>query len=76
MKQVTIRRCPTCASIRSHTDAVVAELKRDPEANVRVVDGKTGEFTVEVDGRPIPTAHGEMMPTVEEVATAVRGVGV
>jgi len=43
---------------------------------VRVVDGKTGEFTVEVDGRPITTADGEMMPTVEEVATAARGVGV
>jgi hypothetical protein len=73
MKQVTIRRCPTCSTIGSHTDAVVAELKRDPNLKVQVVDGAKGEFTVEVDGRPVHKMSGEMMPTAEEVATAVRG---
>jgi hypothetical protein len=73
MKQVTIRRCPVCTSIRSHTDAVVAELRRDPNLNVQVVDGAKGEFTVDVDGRTVSKLSGEMMPTVEEVASAARG---
>src|SRR5438552_2155192 len=73
MKQVTIRRCPVCPSIGSHASAVVAELKRDPDLNVKVVDGAKGAFTVEVDGRTVSKLTGEMMPTVEEVVTAVRG---
>jgi hypothetical protein len=73
MRQVTIRRCPVCPSIRSHADAVAAELRRDPGLKVRVVDGARGEFAVEADGRTIHRLTGDMMPTVEEVATAVRG---
>ena len=76
MKTVTIRRCPVCSSIRSHTDAVVAELRRDSNLNVQVVDGSKGEFSVELDGRPVHKLIGDMMPTVEEVAIAVRGGGV
>jgi hypothetical protein len=73
MKEVTIRRCPVCSSIGSHTDAVVAELKRDPDVRVQVVDGAKGEFTVELAGRPVSKLKGEMLPPVEEVTSAVRG---
>jgi hypothetical protein len=72
MKQVTIRRCPVCPSIRGHTDTVVDELKRDPNVSVRVVDGSKGEFTVEVDGKRVSTLSDETPPTVERVASAVR----
>lgn len=77
MKQVTIRRCPSCASIRGLTSAVQAALKGAAGAQVNVVDGAQGEFVVEVDGKRVSGLTGEMLPTADEVAGAVRGaVGV
>lgn len=73
MKQVTIRRCPTCHNIRGLADSAAAALKNDKDLNVKIVDGAKGEFAVEVDGRPVSKLSGEMLPTPEEVANAVRG---
>ena len=77
MKQVTIRRCPVCHNIGRLTNEVSAALKNDKDVKVNVVDGAKGEFTVEVDGRPVSKLSGEMTPTADEVTRAVRGeVGV
>src|SRR5262249_26068638 len=73
MKQVTIRRCPVCHNIGNLTSSVTAALKNDQDTNVKVVDGAKGEFTVEVDGRPISKKPGETLPTVHEVIEGVHG---
>ena len=73
MKTVTIRRCPVCQNIRGLTDSVSAALKNEKDAQVSVVDGAKGEFTVEVDGRKVSGPSGETLPTPEEVVRAVRG---
>jgi hypothetical protein len=39
-----------------------------------MVDGGKGEFTVLVDGRPLPQ-KGEQMHSAEDVIAAVRGAG-
>ncbi|MBM3980422.1 MAG: hypothetical protein FJ304_09065 [Planctomycetes bacterium] len=77
MKQVTIRRCPSCENIRGLTSAVQTTLKGEAGAQVNVVDGAKGEFVVEVDGKRVSGLTGEMLPTADEVTRAVRGeVGV
>ncbi|VTR95341.1 unnamed protein product [Gemmata massiliana] len=76
MKNVTIRRCPTCPNIGSHTDQLTSALRNDPNLNVRVVDGNKGEFNVEVDGRSINGTSGASLRTPEEVAAEIRGVEV
>ena len=73
MKNVTIRRCPTCSSISGHTDQVAAELRKDPDLKVNVVDGSKGEFSVEVDGRPVRAKSGESMRDPSELASEIRG---
>lgn len=73
MKQVTIRRCPTCSTIGSLTNSVSAALKNDKDVKVQVVDGAKGEFTVEVDDRKVAGPTGDMLPTAEEVVNAVNG---
>jgi len=73
MKQVTIRRCPVCHNIGNLTSMVTAALKNDPDTNVNVVEGEKGEFTVEVDGRPISKKSGETLPTAQNVVKAVHG---
>jgi hypothetical protein len=72
MKQVVIRRCPDCPNIGSLTDSVVAALENEKDVGVHVEDGAKGEFTVEVDGRKVATPKGEMLPTVNEVVSAVQ----
>jgi hypothetical protein len=72
MKQVIIRRCPVCPNIGSLTDSVVAALKNEEDVQVQVVDGAKGEFTIEVDGRKVATPKGEMLPTTDEVVSAVQ----
>ena len=76
MRNVTIRRCPTCQTIGSHTDQLQASLRNDPNLNVRVVDGSKGEFTVEVDGRPVNAKDGESLRSPDEVAAEIRGTEV
>jgi hypothetical protein len=72
MKQVLIRRCPTCPNIGSLTDSLLAALGNEEDVQVHVEDGAKGEFTVEVDGRKVATPKGEMLPTVAEVVSAVQ----
>jgi hypothetical protein len=72
MPQVTIRRCPVCPAIRTHTDEVVAALNKEPGMKVNVDNGDKGEFTVMVKGQVVAQKIGEMLPTTEEVAAAVQ----
>ncbi len=72
MSKVTIRRCPTCNTIRGHTDQVVAALRKEPGTQVEVVDGAKGEFTVQVDGRTVSQLNGESIPDVNEVLAVVK----
>lgn len=73
MKTVTIRRCPTCSSIGSHTDQLVADLRKDPDVRVNVVDGHKGEFAVDVDGRRVDATDGESLLDVSAIAAEIRG---
>jgi hypothetical protein len=50
---------------------VADALKREPGVQVNLEDGGKGEFTVLIDGRPMPKA-GDAMPTPEQVLAAVR----
>ncbi len=73
MKTVTIRRCPSCSTIKSHTDQLQAALKNNPDMNVKVVDGGKGEFRIDVDGRSIDGVTGENLRSADEIAAEVRG---
>ena len=46
-------------------------LRREPGVQVNMEDGGKGEFTVLIDGRPMPRS-GDAMPTPEQVVAAVR----
>ena len=52
---------------------VAAELRKDPDLKVNVVDGSKGEFSVEVDGRPVRAKSGESMRDPSELASEIRG---
>ena len=73
MRNVTIRRCPTCQNIGSHTNELANELRNDPNLRVNVVDGRKGEFSVEVDGRSINAMDGESLRDASDVALEIRG---
>lgn len=75
MKNVTIHRCPTCDSIKAQTDQLVADLKKDQNLNVSVVDGATGEFSIEVDGKRIDGKSGDSTRGIAELASEIRGTG-
>jgi len=75
MKNVTIRRCPTCQNIGSHTDQVAADLRKDSTVRVNVVDGAKGEFSVEVDGRAVNAKSGESLRDASDLAAEIRGAG-
>jgi hypothetical protein len=50
---------------------VAAELRKEPDLRVDVVDGAKGEFSVAVDGEEV--AHkGDSLPDIHEVVAAVR----
>ncbi len=72
MSQVTIKRCPSCAIIQSHTEKVVAALKDDLGRRVKILDGVPGEFAVLVDGVPVIQRTSETLPSVDEVDAAVE----
>jgi len=74
MRKVTIRRCPVCQSIGSHTEHLVDELRKDSDLQVNIVNGEKGEFIVEVDGRPIKSRSGEWLRDVSELSAEVRGL--
>jgi hypothetical protein len=76
MRNVTIRRCPTCQNIGGHADQLASELRSDPNLNVQVVNGTEREFTVEVDGRRINPMNGESLRDASELAAEIRGVEV
>ena len=73
MRNVTIRRCPTCQNIGSHTDELADVMRRDPDTRVNVVDGNKGEFTVDVDGRRINGMKGDSFRDSRELAEDIRG---
>jgi hypothetical protein len=76
MKNVTIRRCPTCSAIGSHTDQLAEDLRKDPNVRVNVVDGGKGEFAVEVDGKPVNARNGESLRDASDLGAEIRGVQV
>jgi hypothetical protein len=73
MKNVTIRRCPVCQNIGSHTDQLAADLRNDPNVKVNIVDGAKGEFTVDVDGRSVNAMDGASLRSPSEVSAEIRG---
>lgn len=73
MKNVTIRRCPTCSNIGGHSDQLAAELQKDPNVRVNVVDGAKGEFKVDVDGRSVNSMAGESLRDVSDLSADIRG---
>ena len=75
MKNVTIHRCPVCDTIKDHTNQLVAELKKDQNLNVTVIDGSKGEFSIDVDGRRIDGKSGDSARTTSELASEIRGAG-
>jgi hypothetical protein len=73
MRNVTIRRCPTCPAIVGHTDRLAAELRNDPDAKVKVVDGNKGEFAVAADVRTVDAKNGESLGVVADPAAETHG---
>ncbi|HEV3436700.1 MAG TPA: hypothetical protein VG122_05035 [Gemmata sp.] len=73
MRNVTIRRCPTCQNIGGYTNQLASKLRSDPNIRVNVVDGRKGEFTVEVDGRGINSYDGESLRDASDLAAEIRG---
>jgi hypothetical protein len=47
-------------------------LRQQPGVEVEMVDGKTGELTVMVDGRPVAKRWLFFKPSVQKVLAAVR----
>jgi hypothetical protein len=47
-------------------------LRKEPDTQVELIDGKQGEFTVLVDGREV-ARKGDSFPPVEEIKAAVAG---
>ncbi|MBN9520459.1 hypothetical protein J0H58_18340 [bacterium] len=76
MKTVTIRRCPTCSTIGTHTDQLANSLRGDPNVKVNVVDGAKGEFSVEVDGKAVNAKNGESLRDASDLAAELRGAEV
>jgi hypothetical protein len=50
---------------------VAAELRKEPDIEVEVIDGGHGEFSVLLDDQLI-AEKGDAMPTVDEIVTAVK----
>jgi hypothetical protein len=51
---------------------LAAALRQEPGVEVEMVDGKLGELTVLVDGRPAAKRWLFFKPSVEKVLAAVR----
>lgn len=75
MKNVTIHRCPVCDTIKDQANHLVADLKKDKDLNVKVVDGAKGEFTIDVDGRRIEGKSGDSARSTAELVSEIRGAG-
>jgi hypothetical protein len=48
-------------------------LRQQPDTQVELIDGQTGELTVLVDGREV-ARKGDSFPPVEEVKAAIAAV--
>ena len=61
---------------RLHAVRVAARLRRELNADVKVVGGPYGQFTVELDGKPVleggPLAMLGVLPSANSVVDAVR----
>jgi hypothetical protein len=68
---VTIRRCSGSPAIRHRTQAVADSLRRDLRVQVDVINGRSGEFTVLVDGAPVLHRTGDTLPSIGEVEDVV-----
>lgn len=70
MKTITIRRCPVCAEIKAHTDAVAATLQNEG-FNVRIEDGNRGEFSVWLDNQELARNLLDL-PSAESILGSVH----
>jgi len=71
MNRIEIRRCPVCGTINQRVKEVVEALER-VGAEITTTNGEASEFTVLVDGQPVVHNQGDLLPTVEEVVSAVQ----
>jgi hypothetical protein len=55
---------------------VADALRKEPGVEVEMVNGKRGEFTVQVDGKTVAKRFLFFHPSVAKVLKAVRGAGV
>jgi hypothetical protein len=51
---------------------VAAQLRREPDAQVELVDGSKGELSVSVDGREVFRKQGEHPPEADQIVKTVR----
>jgi hypothetical protein len=51
---------------------VADALRKEPGAQVELVDGNKGEFTVLVNGQPVAQKKGDTFPPVNEVVSAAK----
>jgi hypothetical protein len=54
---------------------VAEALRKEPGVEVELVNGKRGEFTVQVDGKTVARKFLFFHPSVEKVVKAVREAG-
>ena len=69
---IIIKRCPTCASIRSRADELRESLRKELGITPRIEDGASGELSLFVDGVPMIQRTGDSLPSDEEIEAAVR----
>lgn len=72
MTTIMIHRCPVCPHIGELADAVAESLRDDRGTTVDVVDGQEGELRVDVDDANAYSHDGTILPTADEVVTAVH----
>ena len=73
MRNITIRRRPTCQHIGGRVNELASDLRSDPNNRVNLVDGNKGEFTIEADGRRINGKTGDMLRESSDIADEIRG---
>ena len=70
--KVMIHRCPVCPLIGSHAAHQATALRRELGAQVQVLDGYRGEYTVTADGRVIAETIRGWLPSIQEVQATLR----
>lgn len=72
MSTIIIRRCPASPAIDSHAHAVSLALLGGFGLRALIEDGNKDEFSVLVDGSIVLSRTESVLPSVEEVESAVQ----